>query len=215
MASNAKISNWGPKVDTKGLKDLFAPTEIKKYSATPGGIDNLSLSSIDTFSVPGKGEFEVKFNGYFKVARGNPTSKQWEDAEWFVNMADLKLEGESKQFGGMKVRLNTSNVSPGQVFAGVNAQNAKACRIATSAVFEMTDMGVSAFNKEPILLMNDGIESVPPVEDPNGEAHIYRLPLFNVKDPNGQPVAYLNRLRYTVGNYITKQEAKEIQARIK
>lgn len=199
---------WGPRVDHKNLRDLYAPTKIKRFSATPGGIDNLALSSKDTFHIPGKGEFEVDFRGYFRVARSNPTSKDWAKAEWFVNMIDLQLSGESEALGPINVTLNADRVSPGQVFAAGDVDAAAKCRIATAATFEMSQLGITAFNKEPILLMNDAIESVPPVEDPNGEAHIYRLPLFSVDDPNGQPIAYLTSLRYTVGNYITREEAR-------
>jgi hypothetical protein len=211
MATKMSINSWGPKISTRGLKDLYRPTKIKKFAATPGGIDNLALSSIDTFFIPGKGEFEVKFKGYFRVARSNPTSDNWADAEWFVNMTDLRLEGSSSKLGKMNVRLNPGEISPGQVFAAGGANAAAKCRIATAASFEMNELGITAFNKEPILLMNDAIESVPPVEDPNGEAHIYRLPLFNVKEPDGEPVAYLTRLRYTVGNYITKEQAEKFR----
>jgi len=207
MATKLSLNNWGRKVALKGLRDLYKPTKIRKFTATEGGIDNLALSSIDNFSVPGMGDFEVKFKGYFRVARSNPTSDKWANAEWSVNMIDMKLEGRSPKIGRMNVRLNTDTVSPGQVFAAGAANAAAKCRIATAVSFEMVDMGITAFNKEPILLMNDAIESVPPVEDPNGEAHIYRVPLFNVKEPNGEPVAYLTRLRYTVGNYITEEQA--------
>lgn len=209
MKTKLRLNNWGHKISTTKLNDLYKPTKIEKFTATRGGIDNLALSSIDNFFIPGRGEFEVKFKGYFRVARSNPTSDKWADAEWFVNMQDLRLEGKSSKLGPMNVRLNTDTVSPGQVFAA-GAENAAAkCRIATAVTFEMPEMGVTVFNKEPILLMNDGIKSVPPVEDPNGEAHIYRVPLFNVEDPNGSPIAYLTRLRYTVGNYITQEQAEK------
>lgn len=205
------ISNWGRTVSTTELKDLYRPTEIRKFYATPGGIDNLALSSIDTFFIPGRGEFEVKFDGYFRVARSNPTSDNWAEAEWFVNMVDLRLQGSSPQFGQMNVRLNKDTVSPGQVFAAGDLDAAAKCRIATGVTFELADLGLTVFNKEPILLMNDAIESVPPVEDPNGEAHIYRLPLFSTEDPDTEPVAYLTRLRYTVGNYIAEEEAEKFR----
>jgi hypothetical protein len=208
------IAGWGPRVPSDQLKDLFAPTEIKPFTATTGGIDNLALSSIDTFIVAGRGEFEVKFEGYFRVARGNPTSPNWGDAEWYVNMIELGLTGSAPGIGDMRVRLNHDVVSPGQVFASRAEAAAKACRIATAAVFQAPSMGLDLFNKEPILLMNDAIKSVPPVEDPNGEAHIYRLPLFNVKEPDGNAVAYLTRLRYTVGNYITQQQLTALQKRV-
>lgn len=60
--------------------------------------------------------------------------------------------------------------------------------------------------------MNDAIKAVPPVEDANGTAHIYNLPLYDVKNPQGRPVAYLRSIKYTVGNYITLDEAKAFRA---
>jgi hypothetical protein len=208
------ISNWGRRIDTEGLKDLFDPTRIEHFTATPGGIDNLHLSSIDTFIVAGRGEFEVKFQGYFRVARGNPTSPHWAEAEWRVNMIELGLVGEAPGIGKMQVRLNPDVVSPGQVFAAGSARGAAACRIAIGAVFSAPGLNLSLFNKEPILLMNDAIESVPPVEDPNGEAHIYRLPLFDIQHPDGEPIAYLTRLRYTVGNYLTKEQLESFRRKV-
>lgn len=208
------ITAWGPRVETRNLKDLFAPTEIKPFSATRGGIDNLALSSIDNFFIPGKGEFEVKFEGYFRVARNNPTSSNWAEAEWYVNMIEMGLVGSHRDLGEVKVRLNSDAVSPGQVFQPGGPFRAGACRIATAAEFTLTSMKVNVFNKEPILLMNNAINAVPPVEDPNGEAHIYWLPLFDDKHPDGNPVAYLTRLRYSVGNYITEAHLKSMRERV-
>lgn len=199
-------------MSVRGLPDLYAPTRIRKHFATPGGIDNLSLTSADTFVIPGHGEFTVKFEGYFRVARGNPSSREWANAEWQVNMVDLRLTGSSKELGRLNARLNTGAISPGQVFAAGAVASAAKCRIATAATFEIAEMKLTVFNKEPILLMNDAIDSVPPIEDPNGEAHIYRLPLFDVRRPNGSAVAYLTRLRYTVGNYISKEQANQWRA---
>ncbi len=54
--------------------------------------------------------------------------------------------------------------------------------------------------------MNNAIKAIPPVEDPNGEAHIYKLPLFSYEKPDEKPKAYLAKLKYTVGNYITKSQ---------
>lgn len=205
---------WGRKANVAGLPDLYAPQPVRKFSATPGGIDNLALSSQDTFFIPGRGEFTVGFEGYFKVARENPTSRDWATADFYVNMVDLQLTGRSDQLGPMQVRLNPDVVSSGQVFAaGAEAAAAK-CRIATGAVFSLPDQQLSVFNKEPILLMNDAIESVPPVEDPNGEARIYRLPLYDTRNPDGPPAAYLTRLRYTVGNYLTRTEVDAVRARV-
>lgn len=203
-------AEWGPRVDHTQLQDLYAPTKIKKHSATPGGIDNLALSSVDTFEIPGQGAFEVKFEGYFKVAREQTKTQSWADYAPAVNMIDIRLRGEAKGLGPIEVNINPDMVSAGQVFASGGATAAAKCRIATAVTFTLPQMNMTLFNKEPILLMNDAIDSVPPVEDPNGKAHIYRVPLYNRADPNGRPVAYLTSLRYTVGNYLTRDQVATI-----
>lgn len=212
VESVSPVVEWGPRIDSRGLEDLFAPQQIKPFTATPAGIDNLHLTSTDVFYVPGKGEFTAEFAGYFRVARAEPTTRDWATADVHVNMLDIFLEGEAKGVGTIQVRANPRMVSPGQVFASGRPTGVSKCRIAAGVTFEVPGMS-RLFNKEPILLMNDGIRSIPPVEDSNGLAHIYRLPLYQERDPNGRPVAYLVSLRYTVGDYITREEAMRIQHR--
>jgi len=214
----AGIEKWGPTIDVRGLPDLYAPQQIHPYTATPAGIDNLALSSVDVFLLPNGGKYEkheVHFEGYFQVARGAPSTKDWATAEVHVNMTDLVLrsKGAAKGLGSINVRKNPDILSAGQVFASGGKAAAAACRIAASVVFEAPERGLSFFNKEPILLMNGGIKSVPPVEDPNGKAHNYLLPLFDTKHPDGPAVAYLESLHYTVGNYLTKDAADAIRRR--
>ena len=214
----AGIEKWGPQIDTKGLKELYAPQDIKPYTATPAGIDNLVLSSIDTFWLPQHGKYEqheVHFDGYFQVARAEPTTKEWATAEFHVNMTDLVLHSKTatKGLGALRVRKNPDLLSAGQVFAAGSANAHAKCRIAASVIFEASERGLSFFNKEPILLMNGGIKSVPPVEDPNGKAYNYLLPLFDTKQPDGPAVAYLESLHYTVGNYITRDAADALRKR--
>lgn len=221
--SGAAATSWGPRIDWSKLPDLYAPQAVKPFTATPAGIDNLHLSSVDTFYIPGKGEMTVKFRGYMRVARSQPTTDDWDTCEVFVNMIDLRLQGESRELGPMTVRLNPEFVAAGQVFpteqpAGSRA--AAACRIAAPAIFEVPQMGFSKsdgsqgglFNKEPILLMNDGIEALPPVEDPNGMAHLYKLPLFDMARGDGRPVAYITSLKYTIGGYVTREEADRFRS---
>ena len=215
MAEHPKASiGWGPVVDIRGLRDLYAPQEIKRFTPAPAGIDNLALSSTDTFIIPGRGAFEVDFEGYFRVARDNPTTDDWATCETYVNMIDIRLRGNSPAVGPIAVSINPEFVSAGQVLPAGAANQGASCRIAASVVFDLPQVQMSPqrhltlFNKEPVLLMNDAIESIPPVEDPNGEAHIYYLPFFDVTAPNGKPIAYLTSLRYTVGNYITEEEAR-------
>ncbi len=203
------ICDWGITIDSTDLPDLYAPQTVQEFYPTPGGIDNLALSSTDIFQIPGQGTFTVNFNGYFRVARENTGAKEWSQFGPFVNMLDMRLRGDSPELGQITVRLNSEMVSTGKVFPGVDNDTAAKCDIATAVQFEIPKFGLTLFNKVPVLLMNDAIDSVPPVEDPNGEAHIYRLGLYDKKKPDGRPVGYLLSLRYTVGNYITLEEAEE------
>ncbi len=202
---------WGPRVNLTGLKDLYAPQKVEQFSVRPGAIDNLALRSTDTFTIPGKGEFTVEFSGYFRVARDNPTTNDWTTCEVLVNIIDLRLYGEHKEIGKIAVSLNPDILATGQIFPGKVAGGPKACRIATGSVFELPQMGVSVFNKEPILLMNEGIKSIPPVNDRSGRALLFMLPLFNRADPSAKPIAYLTSLRYGAEDYITEAEAKSFR----
>jgi hypothetical protein len=205
--------DWGRRIDVSALEDLYGPRHVKKYEVAPAGIDNLSLSSTDTFFIPGKGTFTANFEGFFRVARENPKSQRWSEADVYVNMAEMGLRGES-ELGPIHVSLNEEFVSAGQTFGPRQSETAAAkCRIAAAAEFALPEAGLTLFNKEPILLMNDAIESIPPVEDPKGEAHIYFLPLFDKSNPASAPVAYLTRLQYTVGNYISKDEIDSLRSK--
>jgi uncharacterized protein DUF6073 len=206
-------ADWGPRIQIAGLQDLYHPQEVPKYTAPDAGIDNLKLTSTDRFLIPGRGEFTVNFDGYFRIARDTPTTQDWATADVHVNMVDMNLAGNHAELGRMTVRPNPTIVSPGQTFAPGRRTAPAACRISAGVVFEAPDMGLTLVNKEPILLMNDAIESIPPVEDPNGAAHIYRLPLYDAATPNGKPAAYLMSLRYTVGNYVTQAEAEAFRLR--
>jgi len=204
---------WGPRVKLAGLKENFEGTKVKPYTVTPGGIDNLALHSTDVFTVPGRGEFSVDFKGYFKVARDHPTSTDWTKFELFVNIIDLKLFGESKDLGEIGVSLNPDVLSSGQIFPASSPQGSAKCRIATGVVFDMPQLGLSVFNKEPILLMNEHVTSIPPVDDPNGHALLFMLPLFDRANPSGKAVAHLTSLRYGADNYLSEAEVKSIQTR--
>lgn len=204
---------WGPRVDVSGLKDLYAPREVKQFTVPPGGIDNLALHSTDVFTIPGSGDFTVDFAGYFRVARANATSKEWAPAEVRVNIVELALFGQHEEIGGVAVSLNPDIVSSGQIFATTGPDQPKACRIATGAVFEMQGLGMTVFNKEPILLMNEHVERIPPVDDPSGHALLFKLPLYDRRHPDGEPVAYLTSLRYGADNYLTRKEVATFRER--
>jgi hypothetical protein len=201
-------------IELAGLQDLYHPQTVRPYTAPPGGIDNLHLSSVDKFLIPGRGEFTVDFRGMMQIARDHPTTRDWASASVFVNLTEMALKGTHPDLGRITVTRNPAVISPGQTFGpGVSSAPA-ACRIAAGVQFEAPDMGLTLFNREPILLMNDAIDSIPPLEDPNGSAHLYRLPLYDARNPNGKPAAYITSLRYTIGNYVTNAEASAFRAQV-
>src|SRR5690242_16424924 len=161
---------WGPRVNVTALKDIYAPHHVEPFTVPPAGIDNLGLHSTDVFTIPGRGEFTVDFAGYFRVARDNPTTNDWTTFELLVNIIDLRLFGKHEDIGEINVSLNTDIVSSGQIFPAAAPNGPAKCRIATAAVFDLPQLGVSVFNKEPILLMNEHVVSIPPIDDPNGHA---------------------------------------------
>jgi hypothetical protein len=197
-------------------RHLFSGQRVKNFNLTPAGVDHLQLSATDVILVPGKGTYEVDLQGSFAVDRQQATTEDWNTAEVFVTLHDIDLRGSAPGLGDVAVRRNTKAAPlQGQVFAvegavpGV-APQAKSCRIPANVEFEIGGMDVhkfggtsiTLFNKEPIVLMNNGIERIPPVDDDRGSAHVYQTPLFDKRNPRGKPVAYLMKLDYSIGNYL-------------
>ncbi len=205
---------WGPRVDLSGLEELYGPREVTPHTVVPGGIDNLGLYSTDVFEISrfGAGVFEVSFNGYFRVARSHPSTMDWTTFSVRVNIVDLQLSGSDQELGAIKVRLNPNVLSTGEIFPARSPDDPAQCRIATAVYFDVPALGTSLFNKEPILLMNDHVVSIPPVDDPSGQALLYKLPLFDLEDPDGLPLAYLTSLRYGADHYLTPDQVKAIKA---
>ena len=62
------------------------------------------------------------------------------------------------------------------------------------------------FDKEQILLTIDNVRAIPPAGNP-GEARIYQLlPLYDRAEPDGQPAAYLTRLKFAMGTYLSEAD---------
>jgi Family of unknown function (DUF6073) len=125
-----------------------------------------------------------------------------------VNIVHLQLSGQHGDLGEITVNLNSDVVSSGEIFAARTAGGPAACRIATSAVFDVPQLGVRLFNKEPILLMNEHVTRIPPVNDDNQKALLFHLSLYDHTNPLGEPVAYLDSLRYGADHYVTESEAR-------
>ncbi|GGM54488.1 hypothetical protein GCM10012275_27000 [Longimycelium tulufanense] len=204
---------YGRKVETDGVPNLYAGTKVTPWTPPEPGIDNLGISSVDTFAVPGVGEFTVQFDGYVRVVRSAPTAGEWAPAEVYTNLIEMKMVGESPELGTITVTLNPECLSAGQIrtpfdpYAG-EGPAAKACRMAVGAIFDMPKLGMQLVNREPIILTIDDVRTIPPAGAP-GKGQIYRmLPLHDRNNLEGEPVAYITSLRFNMGGYLEKSVIK-------
>jgi len=207
---------YGPRINLEELENLYAPQSVEPYTPPRPGIDNLGIVSRDTFMVPGVGEFSVEFKGYVRVARSKPSTERWLDSEVYTNLIEMCMRGTSEELGPITVTLNQDILSTGQLRTPPDEmkceQPEKACRMAVAAVFELPKLGLTLFNKEPIELTIDNVRAIPPAGNP-GEGRIYHvLPLYSRDDPEGKPAAYLTRLKFAMGTYITEAQIADIAA---
>src|SRR5215204_6474457 len=106
---------YGPRVPLEDVPNLYSVTPVTPWTPPQPGIDNLGISSVDTFAVPGVGEFTVEFNGWVRVVRSEPTDREWAGAEVYTNLIEMKMVGESEELGTITVTLNPSCLSAGQI----------------------------------------------------------------------------------------------------
>lgn len=211
--SNKKLA-WGPQIDLSNIEYLYPPQKVEPYTPPSPGVDNLGITSTDTFMIPNFGEFTVDFQGFVRVARSKPTTDEWVTAEVFTNLIDMCMRGEAPGIGPIIVTLNPDFLSAGQLrtpFGDMECQQpAKACRMAVGAYFHLPNLELTLFNKEPIELTIDNVQMIPPAGNP-GEGRIYQiLPLFDLNNPQGNPTAYLTSLHFAMGHYITEAQIQNI-----
>ncbi len=214
VTAEGKISSGVP-VDHPKLDDLFGPRQVEPFTPPPTGIDNLGITSTDSFYIPGRGDMTVDFTGYVRVARSQPTCPDWVNAEVYTNLIEMRMVGRSREVGEIIVTLNPEYLSTGQLrtpFEDLDKkQPEKACRMAVGAIFEVPRIGKSFFNKEPIELTIDNVRAIPPAGNP-GVGRIYRnLPLYDTQDPQGPIAAYLTALNFTMGTYLTEAELETLR----
>jgi hypothetical protein len=202
---------YGRPVGTDGVPNLYTGTPVVPWTPPESGIDNLGITSTDTFALPGVGEFKVDFKGWVRVVRSDPTAEDWHNAEVYTNLIEMKMQGECEELGTITVTLNPECLSAGQIrtpfdpYAG-EGPSAKACRMAVGCIFDMPKLNMKLFNREPVILTIDDVRSIPPAGAP-GKGQVYRMmPLYDVREPEGEPVAYLTSLRFQMGGYLNKEE---------
>jgi hypothetical protein len=208
----------GLQIEHGKLEDLFAPRTVAPFTPPPTGIDNLGISSKDTFYVPGRGEFVVDFTGYVRVARSKPTTNEWTSSEVYTNLIEMFMQGQAEGIGAVNVTLHPDYVSTGQLrtpFEDLDKkQPEKACRMAVGAVFSLPQLRMKLFNKEPIELTIDQVRAIPPAGAP-GVGRIYRmLPLFDMASPDAAPVAFLTALTFAMGTYLTESQLADLRSKL-
>jgi hypothetical protein len=209
-------SSTPPRIDLDTLPNLYAPQTVPPYTPPATAIDNLGMTSTDTFVVVGKGELKVDFTGYVRIARSQPTTDVWNTSEVYTNLIEMCMHGQAPEVGPIVVTLNPEFLSTGQFSTPfgdeVRDRPAKAWRMAVGALFHLPLLNKTLFNKEPILLTIGDVRTIPPVGHP-GLGLIHRmLPLYDQDDAEGPPAAYLTALKFAMGTYITKADIERIKA---
>jgi len=202
--------NSGVPVNHLNLADLFGPRNVAPFTPPPTGIDNLGITSRDSFYIPGVGEITADFTGYVRVARSEPSCPEWVSAEVYTNLIEMRMVAKTTEIGDIVVTLNPEYLSAGQLRTPLEDLNKKepekACRMAVGAIFSAPKLGRSFFNKEPIELTIDNVRAIPPAGSP-GVGRIYRnLPLYDVDNPNGPIAVYLTALNFAMGSYLAEVE---------
>jgi hypothetical protein len=214
VTQEGKVSSGVP-IDIPSLENLFGPRDVAPFTPPPTGIDNLGITSRDTFLIPSVGEMTVDFSGYVRVARSKPSCEDWSDAEVYTNLIEMRMVGHNDKIGEIIVTLNPEYQSTGQLRTPYEDlkkfRPEKACRMAVGAIFRVPSLGKSFFNKEPIELTIDHVRAIPPAGNP-GVGRIYRsLPLYDVENPHGPVAVYLTALDFVMGVYLTEQELESLR----
>ena len=106
LVTNAGQVDSGVIINHAVLQNLFSPQRVEMYTPPPTGIDNLGITSTDSFFIPKVGEFKVDFSGYVRVARSKPSASDWVNAEVYTNLIEMKMLGYSAETGDIIVTLN-------------------------------------------------------------------------------------------------------------
>lgn len=77
------------------------------------------------------------------------------------------------------------------------------CQMYGYMQFDLQDVGITVFNKEPILLEHN-ITHIPPVGQGGGTKERANIALYRKDDPDGDPVAILHRVKTHIGSWLNK-----------
>jgi len=186
-------------------------SDLRLFTMPHGGVDRLNFRTWDTIAVLRKGKEPVvdtvELRGYYMIERAEPTSANWVDASVDIFMRALSVEGTSEKFGRVKASVNyeigkesRGQVKPGTIYDSP-ADSPKMCEMLGYMRFELPDVGVTVFNKEPIQLRHS-ITHIPPVGQGGGTREGAEVNLYSTDAPDGEPVAILHRVKTHIGAWL-------------
>ncbi len=182
-------------------------SDLHLFTMPEGGLDRLNFITWDTIDVKGFGEETIEFHGYYAIERDNPTSADWSEASVDIHMRELSVDGVSQKFGRIHASVNDASGLPsgGQVRPGTTypdvVDSPKLCQMFGYMKFELSDLGMTVFNKEAILLEHN-ITHIPPVGQGGGTRPGADINLYRLDDPDGEPVAVLKRVKTHIGAWL-------------
>lgn len=182
--------------------------ELRLMTPPRGGIDRLSFTTWDTIEVEGFGEDTFQLQGHYMIERLDATSSVWAEASVDIYMRELSLTGFSEKFGEVRAMTNTEDpdrISKGQVLAGTKypglVDSPKLCIMEGFMMFQLPDVGLTLFNKEPIRLQHH-ITHIPPIGQGGGTQGKVGIPLYLRNEPEGSPIATLREVRTHIGAWL-------------
>ena len=188
--------------------------DLRPLRVPRGGVDRLNFKTVDTIEVVESGERirdTVRLSGYYMIERATPTSSDWHDASVDIYMREMMVEGLSTKFGHIRASVNhdfgdesRGQVKSGTFYADSPIDSPKMCEMNAFMKFELPKYGLTVFNKEVIRLQHK-INYIPPVGQGGGTGGEVEIGLYNTKDPDGPPVAFLRQVETQIGAWLTEE----------
>ncbi len=185
--------------------------DLRLFTMPRGGVDRLNFRVWDTIAVLQPGEEPVtdtvELRGHYTIERSDPTSADWREASVDIAMREMSVTGVSQKFGRVYASVNHAigKESRGQVRQGIVYESPndspKMCEMFGYMQFELLDVGITVFNKEAIQLQHT-ITHIPPIGQGGGTREGVAISLYRTDDPEGPPVAILQRVKTHIGAWL-------------
>jgi hypothetical protein len=185
--------------------------DLRPFTMPKGGRDRLKFTTWDTIEIPGVGEREIRLDGAYQIKRNHPSCADWVEAEVDIAMEDMQVQGNDDLLGQVRAFLRSDLPAPsqGRVTRGTIQDNrsdgAKHCAMDANVAFQLEKLGMTVVAKEPIHLTH-AITHIPPIGQGGGTGDV-RIPLYDIKNIEGAPIAYLRRVKTHIGDFISPSHA--------